>query len=58
MERLQLIQQIQDRMARLDKERSATDIQSKRYDEISSEMDQLRINLTDAMNSQCPVVKD
>lgn len=58
MERTILIQQIQDRMARLEKERAQTDIQSKRYDEINVEMDQLRVNLQDAMNSICPVVKD
>ena len=59
LSRLTLIQNYQDRLARLEDERYHTPSGPAypRYDEINAEMSQLRKLLQDVMNNVCPVIK-
>ncbi len=58
MKRTEIIQQIYDRLARLEKEMETTVVGSWRYDEIGVEMTHLRQKLSNVMNSVCPIIKD
>lgn len=57
MERLKLIQQIYERLARLEEQREVDRIENKDVQEIDKEMKALRIKLQDIMNSPCPIIK-
>lgn len=58
MERTVLIQQIQERLGRLEKEMESTVVGSWRWNEIDVELRHLRAKLQDTMNSVCPIIKD
>ena len=58
MKRTEIIQQIQERLGRLEKEMETTVVDSWRYKEIGVEMTHLREKLQNVMNSVCPIIKD
>lgn len=58
MKRTEIIQQIYQRLANLEKEMEATVVDSWRWNEISVEMRALREKLQNVMNSVCPIIKD
>lgn len=59
MKRLQLIQQIYERLAKLEIEREeARSSNTTAVVEIDKEIAALRLKLSDIMNSVCPIIKD
>lgn len=57
MERTKLLQQIYDRLARLEDAREEARLANQPTDVIDIEMKELRIKLQNVMNSVCPVFK-
>ncbi len=58
MTRTEIIQQIYQRLANLEKEMETTVVDSWRWNEIGVEMRALREKLQNVMNSPCPLLKD
>lgn len=52
-----VIQQIYDRLARLESDREEARINDKSIDDIDAEMKALRMKLQDVMNSVCPILQ-
>ena len=57
VERTKLIQQIYDRLARLEESREETRIAEGDTTLIDGEMKELRLKLQEVMNSDCPLVQ-